>query len=251
MQVIIPNDLDHIYDLEAAILDEVEYVGYDENSRFALRLALDEALINAFKHGNGSDPQKKVFVSYEIKPDGVEVEIEDQGPGFEVNGLLDPRLDEALKRTSGRGIFLIRQFMSSLQFNSCGNVIRFTYERKPELGVNPHGLSFWRFEDADVLELDPVRTMRNPTIVLDSIIHLLESGSRRIIVDLKFLETTDSAVIGLLVAAHREAQQRNSTLILIRPRTTIQQTLRAARLDEILDVREDLPATLTPRTIQD
>lgn len=250
MQVTIQNDLDHVYELEASILGEVEEAGYDENARFALRLALDEALINAYKHGNRTDPNRKVHIRYEINPDGVEVEIEDEGDGFLVDSLTDPRHDDFIHKTSGRGIFLIRSFMSSLEFNHRGNVIRFTYEAKPNQGVNSHGLSYWRFEDAHVLELDPVRVEHNPVIVLDSILQLVKEGARKVIIDMEFITDADSAVLGLLVAAHREVTDRGSSLVLIRPQQIVIDTLHATKLDEILDIRQDLRAVLSPRPTQ-
>lgn len=247
MQVTIQNDLDHVYELETAILSEVEEAGYDENARFALRLALDEALINAYKHGNHTDPSRKVYVRYEINPDGVEVEIEDEGDGFMVESLADPRNNDSIHKTSGRGIFLIRSFMSSLEFSSRGNVIRFTYEAKPNLGINAHGLSFWRFEDAYVLELDPIRTERNPVIVLDSIHQLVKEGAQKIIIDMSFVSHSNSAVLGLLVAAHREVQENGGKLILIRTQGAVDTVLHASRLDGILEIQPDLRAVLSPR----
>jgi len=248
MQVTIQNDLDHVYELEASILGEVEQAGYDENARFALRLALDEALINAYKHGNRTDPNRKVYIRYEINPDSVEVEIEDEGEGFMVESLADPRQGDFIHKTSGRGIFLIRSFMSFLEFNPRGNVIRFKYDAKPNLGINSHGLSYWRFEDAHVLELDPVRVECNPIIVIDSILQLVRDGARKVIIDMAFIYEADSAVLGLLVAAHREVVDQGGELILIRPQRIVKQTLHVTKLDEVLDIRPDLRAVLTPKT---
>jgi serine/threonine-protein kinase RsbW len=212
----IPNHLDSIYDLEAEILSEIERAGYDENSRFAIRLALDEALINAFKHGNCQEPGRQVRVRFEVRDDELEFEVEDEGSGFEKDALLDPRMGDGLQKTSGRGIFLIRQFMTSLAFNDRGNSIRFTYERKPDLGVNAHGLAHWKFESAEVLELDPVRIERHPAIVRESIQGLLDGGARRIIVDLKFVENLTHPVCRSLAEAADMARKRGVPLILIR-----------------------------------
>jgi serine/threonine-protein kinase RsbW len=240
MEFTISNRLDDIYDLEARILQQVEHAGYDENSRFAIRLALDEALINAYKHGNQEDPERKVRVVFQVREDEVEIEIEDEGWGFEKGCLNDPRLGDGLQKTSGRGIFLIRQFMSSLHFNQRGNSIKFTYQKKNDLGINAHGLAHWKFESAEVLELDPVRVERSPTIVHESILGLLDQGAMRIIVDLKFLERIDSSVLGFLVGATREAEQRGAKLILIRAQPEVERIIRATSLDLILNVYADL-----------
>ena len=61
-RVSISSDLSEIYNLEERIIHEVGKSGYDESSVFAIRLALDEALINAYRHGNCEDPDKQIHV---------------------------------------------------------------------------------------------------------------------------------------------------------------------------------------------
>jgi serine/threonine-protein kinase RsbW len=89
-----------------------------------VRLALEEALVNAIKHGNGLDPSKSVRVHCDIQTDRVYVEIEDEGPGFAPEDVPDPTLDENIERPSGRGLMLIRSFMNRVDFNDRGNCIR-------------------------------------------------------------------------------------------------------------------------------
>ena len=240
MEYRIPNNLTEIYDLEAKILGDVERTGYDENSRFAIRLALDEALVNAHKHGNREDPQKQLLVQVEITDERVEIAVEDEGTGFDQSHLLDPRKGDRLGRLNGRGIFLIRQFMSSAHFNKAGNRITFTYHKRDDLEIVPQGLTHWRLESADVLELDPIRIDRNATVILESVTGLLDAGAGEIILDLKFLERVDSAILGFLVGATREAEMRGAPLVLVRPQPDIERLIRATCLDVVLKVFADL-----------
>ena len=240
MQWKINNSLRDIYNFEALLLDEIEKRGYDENSRFALRLSLDEALVNAYKHGNKEDPTKIIFVAAEIADDEIEVSIEDEGEGFDQSILLDPRKGDRLRRKSGRGVFLIRQFMSTTRYNEKGNRLTFTYLKRNDFGFDAHGLARWKYESATVLELDPDRVTRNPAVILESVVQLLKSGATRIILDLKFLEKIDSSVLGYLVGATREAETRRAVLVLARPQPDVERVIRATSLDAVLKVYAEI-----------
>src|SRR5438128_1347966 len=76
--------------------------GYRENDIFDLRLALEEAILNAVKHGNRSDPAKRVLVRFSVSPERVLAEVEDQGLGFDPARVPDPTSEENLDRSCGR-----------------------------------------------------------------------------------------------------------------------------------------------------
>jgi len=88
---------------------------------FSIRLALEEALINAIKHGNQLDRNKKVNISYRILEDRFEVRINDEGPGFDPSDVPDPTAIENLERPCGRGLMLMRHYMDDVAYNSRGN----------------------------------------------------------------------------------------------------------------------------------
>ena len=93
---------------------------------FSIRLALEEALINAIKHGNQMDRSKNVRVSYQVFADRFEVRIADEGGGFILDDVPDPTAVENLERPCGRGIMLMRHYMSSVSYSSCGNSVAMT-----------------------------------------------------------------------------------------------------------------------------
>ncbi len=88
---------------------------------FSIRLALEEALINAIKHGNQLDHTKKVHLSFRILEDRFEVQIHDEGPGFDPTDVPDPTAIENLERPCGRGLMLMRHYMDEVAYNSRGN----------------------------------------------------------------------------------------------------------------------------------
>ncbi|MCC6284778.1 MAG: ATP-binding protein [Phycisphaerales bacterium] len=104
--------------------------GYDKAARFAVRLAVEEALTNALRHGHkGLDPGTPVALDVEMLPDAMRIVVEDQGPGFDPAGVPDPTLDENLNRPCGRGLMLIRAYMTEVRHNQRGNRIEMTYQR--------------------------------------------------------------------------------------------------------------------------
>ena len=106
-----------------ALLPELSEHGFGPDAQFAVRLALDEALANAICHGNQQDPQKQIVVEYSIADDSVSISVIDQGAGFNPGGVPDPTLDENLEKPHGRGIMLMRAYMSDVQFNDQGNYV--------------------------------------------------------------------------------------------------------------------------------
>ena len=96
---------------------------YGEHDIFSIKLALEEALVNAIKHGNQMDPGKSVAVRWWVRPDRFEVRITDEGPGFSPDDVPDPTADENIERPCGRGLHLIRHFMTEVSYQGRGNVV--------------------------------------------------------------------------------------------------------------------------------
>jgi len=111
------------------VLEVVRTHQWSEKDLFALELVLEETLTNAVKHGNHSDPSKKVRVDFRLTPNTVYVRIEDEGTGFDPHAVADPREPENQSATSGRGVLLIRHFATKVKWNEQGNVIEFEKDR--------------------------------------------------------------------------------------------------------------------------
>jgi serine/threonine-protein kinase RsbW len=94
-----------------------------DHDLFSIRLALEEALINAIKHGNQLDRNRKVFISYRLLPDRFEIQITDEGPGFDPSDVPDPTAVENLERPCGRGLMLMRHYMTEVVYRGQGNVV--------------------------------------------------------------------------------------------------------------------------------
>ena len=103
----------------AAMADE----GHAERDIFCVRLALEEALVNALKHGHGYDPAKEVRVRFRVTADEAVVEVEDQGEGFDPAAVPDPLAEENIEKSSGRGLFLMRHYLDEVRHNERGNAV--------------------------------------------------------------------------------------------------------------------------------
>jgi serine/threonine-protein kinase RsbW len=98
-------------------------LGYPDKDVFGMRLALEEALVNAIKHGHQGDTSKQVRVSYRVSAHRVLVQIEDEGPGFDPHQVADPCAGTNLDRPGGLGLFLMRHHVTWLRYNRRGNCV--------------------------------------------------------------------------------------------------------------------------------
>jgi serine/threonine-protein kinase RsbW len=96
-------------------------LGYPSRDCLGVRLALEEAVINGLRHGNGGDPAKRVRVRYGVGPAGVLAEVEDEGPGFDPARVPDPTLPENRELSGGRGLLLMRHYMTWVRYCGRGN----------------------------------------------------------------------------------------------------------------------------------
>ena len=127
----IPNNTETAREVQERIIGLMEQNAWPMRECFGVRLALEEAVVNAIKHGNRMEPDKKVFIACELTAEEITVVIEDQGDGFKPEDVPDPTDDENLENPGGRGIMLIRSFMNGVAYNDRGN--RLTMIKK--LGV--------------------------------------------------------------------------------------------------------------------
>lgn len=126
--VIIPSDTIRGQEVQERIISHMEQYQFSDRDIFSMRLALEEGIINAIKHGNRLDLEKTVRIAWGISAEKVRVVIQDEGPGFKPESIPDPTADENLERPCGRGIMLMKAFLDLMQYNDCGNQL--TIEKK-------------------------------------------------------------------------------------------------------------------------
>ena len=103
--------------------------GYTDAAIFAIRLSIEEAMMNGFRHGNLQDPNKFVEVRWRIDSQSANFHVIDEGEGFDPEAVPDPTLDENLEIPSGRGLMLIRAYMSDARYHDPGNHLEMTFHK--------------------------------------------------------------------------------------------------------------------------
>ncbi|MGD0898416.1 MAG: ATP-binding protein [Thermoguttaceae bacterium] len=111
------------------VLTQLEAEHWLQHDIFSIHLAMEEALVNALRHGNRLDHRKRIHVACRLGPDRIRIEIADEGAGFDPGTLPDPTCPEKLHATSGRGIMLMKAFMSRVEYNQVGNRVVLEKER--------------------------------------------------------------------------------------------------------------------------
>lgn len=112
----LPSRIDSVGEAAAAVSEFLHRIGVAEDVAFGVDMAVREAVTNAVIHGNKLDDAKVVELKLRNTPAVFEITVHDQGSGFNPNDVPDPTKDENLLRTSGRGIFFMRNFMDEVDW---------------------------------------------------------------------------------------------------------------------------------------
>lgn len=123
-EVTIASDLTEARRVQAEVEAALRAGRFGDHDIFAIRLALEEALVNAIKHGNQLDRGKQVRVAYRVTAERFDVQITDEGRGFDPDDVPDPTAPENLERPCGRGLLLMRHYMTEVTYSDRGRAVR-------------------------------------------------------------------------------------------------------------------------------
>ena len=113
----LPSRIDTVATAAAAVAEFVSRSGISDDAAFGIDMAIREAVTNAVLHGNKQDEDKTVDIILKSSPDAVEISVHDQGAGFNPESVPDPTVQENILKTSGRGIFFMRNFMDEVDWS--------------------------------------------------------------------------------------------------------------------------------------
>jgi len=117
------SEIHNIAKAEEILENITKQINLNEHIYGNILLSLSEAINNAIIHGNKMMKNKKVTVKYIIKKDLIEIQVYDEGLGFDYKNIPDPTLRENLEKETGRGIFIIKNLTDSLEFDNNGSLI--------------------------------------------------------------------------------------------------------------------------------
>lgn len=120
---------DEIDAIQQAVLSSMTALGWTDDARFALRLVLEESLVNAHVHGNRRDLARSIQVAWAVSPGEVRLTIEDEGEGYDPAAVPDPTEEHNLDVPSGRGLVLMKAYMDEVSHNERGNIVHMVRRR--------------------------------------------------------------------------------------------------------------------------
>ncbi len=120
---VLPSTLTAYFDLVQEVLSTLENFGWGKEHLFGINMALEEALSNAVRHGNKHDTNKQVYVDCELSPRRFFIKIRDEGAGYNPCNVPDCCADENLDVPGGRGLALMRAYMSRVELVDNGTCV--------------------------------------------------------------------------------------------------------------------------------
>lgn len=133
----LPSDLSLMNGVLQYLLERVAKLGIVRPETSNLFIALDEAFVNAVKHGNKNDPTKLLRVTAELSAREACFTVEDEGAGFDVKEIPDPCDPANLFKTSGRGVLLIYNIMDEVEYNAQGNRVKMVKRPQESKPIQP------------------------------------------------------------------------------------------------------------------
>jgi serine/threonine-protein kinase RsbW len=128
----LPSDLTLMNAVLEYLLGRVARLGLIEPEQSNLYVALDEAFVNAVKHGNRHDPEKLLRVTAELSEREAIFTVEDEGDGFDVREIPDPCDPANLFKSNGRGVLLIYNIMDEVEYSERGNKLKMVARPRPK-----------------------------------------------------------------------------------------------------------------------
>jgi serine/threonine-protein kinase RsbW len=128
-RLVLPSHIEAVADGAAVATDFIQSCGVGEEAAFGIDMAVREAITNAMVHGNKEDEAKTIELTFNCLGRELEIEVRDQGEGFDPTSIPDPTDPANILKTSGRGIFLMRTFMDEVQWSmrpEGGTTVRMT-----------------------------------------------------------------------------------------------------------------------------
>ena len=114
MEVVLETLIESIALAEEMGVRAAAVAGFDEDDQYKIGLAVHEGVMNAFQYGNKQRRERKIHVMFEMHEDKLVIHVIDQGAGFRIEDVPDPRDDENVLGDSGRGVLLMKAFMDQV-----------------------------------------------------------------------------------------------------------------------------------------
>ncbi len=126
--LVIKSDISELKNVEVFVNEIFTECNIESKYFNKVYLCISEAVINSIEHGNKYDKNKKVSIIAGYEKSRLNIEVKDEGKGFNLKLVEDPTTSENRKKESGRGIFIIKSLSKQIEYNKKGNSIHFKIE---------------------------------------------------------------------------------------------------------------------------
>lgn len=113
--IIVPSNTEHLADVDLFVEGILRGFGVDESTIADIAISVSELVNNAICHGNKLQEEKRVTVKVGKADSMVNISVSDQGSGFNPVTISDPLAEENLMKDVGRGVFIVKQLMDSVE----------------------------------------------------------------------------------------------------------------------------------------
>ncbi|MCP4653013.1 MAG: anti-sigma factor antagonist [Candidatus Omnitrophica bacterium] len=236
----------------APILNELEAkwkgFGIDEKIIFQLRLSTEELIVNAIKHGNKSCEELLIKIVCRIFADKIELEIVDKGSGFDHASLPNPTAKENLEKRSGRGVFLVKQFMDKIEFLEGGRrikIIKITDIRdiSNTAEMPKEGKMIISKEvtgNITICKIDGEINIDNSYELRKTFEDLTKEGSRKVIVNFSALNYIDSSGLATLIEMFQRLKKIDGALRICSLNDKVKSVFEITKLNTLFPVYDSL-----------
>lgn len=205
---------------------------------FSLRTALQEAVVNAVRHGNRENPKKYVEIVFRINGAALEIEVNDEGNGFDHQALPDPRQKDQILKLGGKGVFLMRKFMDQVDFIGNGNQVKMLKKITPQ-EVAKMNDSREVINDLVIYKTAEEINANNCVKLRKAFDQIVGQGYKKVIVDLSLVEYIDSAGLATLIELFQRLQKSQGVLKICGLSDKIKKIFEIAKLDTIFTIYSD------------
>lgn len=119
----LPSKVENLILVERMVEDVCDIFSIGEEKFGNIIISVTEAVNNAIIHGNKSNPNKNIDITFKSTPSLITFIVKDEGPGFDVTNLPDPTAPDNLEKDSGRGVFLMKKLADKVDFEDGGKTV--------------------------------------------------------------------------------------------------------------------------------
>lgn len=239
----IPSRLEAIPDLISSLVEKLYHLPLDEYTVFNIKLAIQEAVINAVEHGNKLKPELSVVVDISADSRSLVIKVTDQGEGFDYKSIPDPTVPENIEKLRGRGIFLIQYLMDRIEFSNKGRTIsmikRLKKPRKTKMQTRVE-----RLDGVAVLVLSGEISAGNALNLREAFIKVTGEGLNRVLVDFEKVEFVDSSGLAALIEAFKHLKEKHGKLILCSVNKKVRGIFEITKVRQLIEIYDDRESAL-------